>query len=526
MPTLDAVVQPSLNADFLETHAEGQSWSAQRLLPEKVLQFGEGGFLRGFVDWMIHGMNQKGLFGGRVVVVQPIGQGQVEKLNEQSGAYTLLMRGIEDGEVIERQELITSISRGINPYTHFQDYLRCAHNPDLRFIVSNTTEAGIAFNGEDKLKDEPQASFPGKLTRFLLERYTAFQGDLSKGFVLLPCELIDRNGDRLKETVLQTAANWSLDPEFIRWVETANIFTNTLVDRIVTGYPKDTIEALWDESGYRDDLFDTSEVFHLWVIEGPDSLSSELPLAEAGFNVIIADSMKPYRDRKVGILNGAHTSTALAAYLAGFDYVGDCMDDPLIAGLMRHAIYDEVIPTLTLPRAELELFAEAVFERFSNPFIRHSLQSIALNSVSKYKARVLPSLERFVALRGQLPTRLTFALAALIVFYRGTTVVNGALIGHRNGHPYPVKDNLPILEKMAALWVAFDGSSAGVRKLTDEVLRQTEWWGKDLCEVPGLAIATVEFTSAILAHGIRAALTDLVQSEALHGAMAATSARA
>ena len=507
MPTLTAAAKPHLNAGFLETRSELIKASTE-VLPEKVVQFGEGGFLRGFVDWMIHGMNQKGLFGGRVVVVQPIAQGQVEKLNEQSGAYTLLMRGIEGGKVIERQELITSISRGINPYSHFDDYLQCAHNADLRFIVSNTTEAGISYNSQDKLTDQPPASFPAKLTQLLLERYKAFGGDLSKGFVLLPCELIDRNGDRLKETVLQTAANWGLAPEFIGWVKTANTFTNTLVDRIVTGYPKDDIEALWNESGYRDDLFDTSEVFHLWVIEGPPSLSNELPLAAAGFNVIVADSMKPHRDRKVGILNGAHTSTALAAYLAGFDYVGDCMEDPLVASFMRLAIYDEVIPTLTLPKAELEIFAEAVFERFSNPFIRHSLTSIALNSVSKYKARVLPSLERYVGLRGQLPGRLTLALASLIVFYRGTTIEGGALIGHRDGQPYRVMDNLPILEKMASYWSTFDGSTAGVHKLTDSVLQQTDWWGKDLREIPGMSKAIARDISTILTRGIRAAMAD------------------
>jgi tagaturonate reductase len=514
MPTLTAAEHPHLNAVFLETRPELIKAPTESF-PEKVLQFGEGGFLRGFVDWMIHGMNQKGLFGGRVVVVQPIAQGQIDKLNEQSGAYTLLMRGIEDGKVIERQELITSISRGINPYSHFEDYLRCAHNAALRFIVSNTTEAGISYSSEDKLTDKPAASFPAKLTQFLLERYKVFDGDVSKGFVLLPCELIDRNGDRLKETVLQTAVNWGLSPEFIGWVKNANTFTNTLVDRIVTGYPKDDIEALWNESGYRDDLFDTSEVFHLWVIEGPPSLSSELPLAAAGFNVIVADSMKPYRDRKVGILNGAHTSTALAAYLAGFDYVGDCMEDPLVASFMRLAIYDEVIPTLTLPKAELEIFAEAVFERFSNPFIRHSLTSIALNSVSKYKARVLPSLERYAALRGQLPGRLIFALASLIVFYRGTTIEGGALIGHRNGQPYRVMDNLPILEKMANYWSTFDGSTAGVHRLADSVLQQTDWWGKDLREIPGMSKAIARDIGTILTHGIRTAMADAAGDETL-----------
>ena len=515
MPTLNAAKLPQLNAEFLATHPEYAEIAAQALLPERVLQFGEGGFLRGFVDWMIQGMNRKGLFQGRVVVVQPIARGQVEKLNQQGGAYTLLMRGIEDGKAIERQEVIASVSRGIDPYTDFQEYLRCAHNPDLRFIVSNTTEAGIAYDAADSLNDQPATSFPAKLTQLLLERYKAFQGDPSKGFVLLPCELIDRNGDRLKETVLQTAANWNLDADFLAWVERANTFTNTLVDRIVTGYPKDDIEALWSEAGYRDDLFNTSEVFHLWVIEGPASLASELPLAAAGFNVIITDSMKPYRDRKVGILNGAHTSSALAGYLAGFDFVGECMADSLLASFMRLAIYDEVIPTLTLPQAELEAFAEAVFERFGNPFIRHSLTSIALNSVSKYKARVLPTLERYLALRGQLPPRLTFSLAALIVFYRGTTIENGALIGHRNGQPYRVMDNLPILEAMAAFWADCDGSSAGVAELANAVLRQGDWWGKDLRTIPGLSAAIARDIELILARGVRAAMARAVESAAV-----------
>jgi tagaturonate reductase len=445
MAAIATQVQARLNAEYLQTRPDLAGVPDAASLPERVLQFGEGGFLRGFVDWMIHGMNQQRLFGGRVVVVQPIAHGQVSALNEQDGAYTLLMRGVENGAVVERQEVITSISRGIDPYADFASYVRCAHNPDLRFIVSNTTEAGIAFSSTDKFTDAPQASFPGKLTRFLFERFQAFAADPQKGFVLLPCELIDRNGDRLKQTVLKTAALWNLGRGFEEWVASANVFTNTLVDRIVTGYPRDEMEELSAEAGYRDDLFDTSELFHLWVIEGPEDISQELPLAKAGYNVIVTDSMKPYRDRKVGILNGAHTSTALAAYLAGFDYVGDAVADPLVSSFMRRAIYGEVIPTLTLPKDELELFAEAVFERFSNPFIKHALQSIGLNSVSKYRARVLPTVERYLAAKGKLPSRLTFALAALLAYYRGTTVESGALIGSRDGQSYRVMDNLPIL---------------------------------------------------------------------------------
>jgi tagaturonate reductase len=512
MPTSAAAAAlPHLNAEYLEQHPVLSHGPAELQLPERVLQFGEGGFLRGFVDWMIHGMNRKGLFNGRVVVVQPIAHGQVKMLNAQRGAYTLLMRGIENGTVTERKELITSISRGIDPYTQFAEYLKCAHNPDLRFIVSNTTEAGISYSADDKQTDQPPASFPAKLTLLLLERYKAFNGDASKGFILLPCELIDRNGDNLKKTVLKTAQNWKLDTAFIQWIESANVFTNTLVDRIVTGYPKDSIETLWAESGYRDDLFDSSELFHLWVIEGPASLAEELPLAKAGFNVIVSDNMKPYRDRKVGILNGAHTSTVPAAYLAGFNFVGDFMADPAVSGFMRQAIADEVIPTLTLPKAELDLFATSVFERFSNPFIHHALLSITLNSVSKYKARVLPSLERYLAQQGKLPKRLAFALAALIVFYRGTDIKDGALIGHRDGREYPIKDSLPILEKFASLWSAFatsDGSLT-VRTLTDAVLEQKDWWGKDLRELPGLSEAVAADVSAILAKGVPSAIANL-----------------
>lgn len=499
MNTSAAATLPRLDAGFLKNTPEHP-------LPERVLQFGEGNFLRGFVDWMIHGMNQKDLFNGRVVVVQPIAQGLAGKVNEQNGAYTLLMRGVQNGKVVEQQEIITSISHGLNPYGEFQEYLKCAHNPDLRFIVSNTTEAGIAYHADDKQTDQPPSSFPAKLTLLLLERYKAFKGDLSKGFVLLPCELIDRNGDNLKKTVLQTAENWKLEKAFIEWIEKANIFTNTLVDRIVTGYPREDFEEMWRKSGYKDELFNTSEVFHLWVIEGPASLAEELPLQKAGFNVIFAESMKPYRDRKVRILNGAHTSSVLAAYLAGKDFVGECMEDALIGGFMKKAIHEEVIPTLTLPKQELQAFAEAVFERFSNPFIKHALLSISLNSVSKYKARVLPSVEEYVSSKGKVPARLTFGLASLIAFYRGTTIKDGALLGQRDGQEYRIKDDLPILETFAKAWTGFDGSTAAITKLTDTILQQTEWWGKDLRTIPGLADAITADLNLILNKGMKAAL--------------------
>jgi tagaturonate reductase len=495
---------PRLNADFLKINPD-------QLFPEKVLQIGEGNFLRGFVDWMIHEMNQKGLFKGRVVVAQPIAHGLAEKINEQDGAYTLLMRGVQNGKVVENQKIITSISRCLNPYVDFPQFLACAHNPELRFIVSNTTEAGIAYRAEDKPADAPPASFPAKMTLFLLERYNAFNKDISKGFVFLPCELIERNGDNLKKTILQTAENWKLDSEFIEWIKKANIFTNTLVDRIVTGYPGKTAAALCQKAGYRDEIFDTSEAFHLWVIEGPVSLAEELPLQKAGLNVIFTDNMTPYRNRKVRILNGAHTSTMLASFLAGKNFVGECMEDAVIGNFMKKAIYDEVIPTLipALTQTELEAFAEAVFERFRNPFIHHAVLSISLNSVSKYKARVLPSLKDYVATKGKIPVRLAFGLAALIAFYRGTEIKDGALIGHRDGQEYLIKDDLRILETFAKTWEGFDGSPVAIVRVVDTILQQKEWWGRDLREVAGLAENIVADLSFIETKGMQAALASL-----------------
>ena len=511
--TTSSATLPRLNAEYLKKHATLAACAAGPVLREKILQFGEGGFLRGFVDWMIDGMNKQGLFGGSVVVIQPIAQGTVAQLNEQDGAYTHMIRGVESGQVVERKKVITAISRGINPYTDFAQFLKCAHNPGLRFVVSNTTEAGIAYSAQDKITDAPPTSFPAKLTRLLLERFQAFGGDPAKGFILLPCELIDNNGDNLRRTVLETARNWNLDAGFASWVETANVFANTLVDRINTGYPASEAEALQQACGYRDQLFNTSEVFHLWVIAAPTFVESELPLRQAGFNVIFTESVKPYRDRKVRILNGAHTSTVLAAYLAGKDYVVECMQDAVISQFMKRAIYQEIIPTLTLPRQEREAFDDAVIERFSNPFIKHALLSISLNSVSKFKARILPSIEQYVSSQRRVPARLAFSLAALIAFYRGTEIKDAALIGWRSGREYLIKDDLPILQEFARLWQNFDGSLAGTAELVDAVLGQQAWWGSDLRSIPGLQAAVTRDLSLILDKGMKAALEQVIEAE-------------
>jgi tagaturonate reductase len=468
-------------------------------MPEKVLQFGEGGFLRGFADWMIHRMNSKGIFNGRAVVVQPIEQGMVPVLAEQDCLYTQHLRGLKNGEVREDREIISSISRGIDPYTDFEGFLACAGNPDLRIIISNTTEAGIAYRGGESLRDAPPASFPGKVTRFLHERFRRFGGDPSKGFIIIPCELIDRNGDNLKRIVLTLTEEWGTEPSFKKWIEDSNIFCNTLVDGIMTGYPKEEIEDLQKKAGYEDRLYNTGELFRLWVIEGPESVKKEFPLHQADLDVVWTKDMGPYRTRKVRILNGAHTMTVLGAYLAGKDTVKECLEDPVISAYMRKGIFEEIIPVLTLERKELESFAEEVLERFANPFIKHYLLSIALNSAAKYKARVLPTVLEYIDKFGKAPEALSWSLAALIAFYRGKEIRDRALIGIRNGEEYPIKDDEDVLLFFRDLWA---GPEAGnPEAVCRRVLENRRLWDEDLTARPGLAEAVSRHLAAILDRG-------------------------
>ena len=374
---------------------------------EKFIQFGEGGFLRGFADWMIQKINDTTDFEGNVVVVQPIDKGMCDMLTEQDCIYTHIIRG-EEG--VEKQ-IVDVISRCVKPYEDFEAYLALADIPSMRYVISNTTEAGIVFKDTDKITDAPPSSFPAKVTLLLKRR---FEKGLP-GFVFLPCELIDRNGDNLKKCVLQYAKLWDLDEAFINWVETENVFCCTLVDRINTGYPRDEKMDL----GYEDNLVNTSEYFHLWVIETDYDLEKELPFAKAGLNVIVTpDALEKYRTRKVRILNGAHTSMVPYALLEGFDTVKSCMDDDAMRAYLRKCVFEEIIPTLDLPKAELEDYAENVLTRFANPYIKHMLSSIALNSVSKFKVRVLPSILEYKKRFGTYPKTLIFAFKKLMEFYK------------------------------------------------------------------------------------------------------------
>lgn len=474
--------------------------------PEKVLQFGEGNFLRAFVDWMIDKANRDGIYQGSIVLCHPIAQGLKDMINAQDGVYTLAMRGAENGQPVENIEVITSVSRCINPYENYEDLMEIARSADLEVVVSNTTEAGIAYHEGDRLTDRPPVSFPAKVTAFLYERYKAFNGDPQKGLLFLPVELIDNNGAELKRIVLQYAQEWKLGQDFISWVSTANEFTSTLVDRIVTGYPRDEVSYFEEKLGYKDNIIDTSELFNLWVIEGDKKWADKLPVHKTDANVIWTDDVKPYKKRKVRILNGAHTSTVLAAYLAGFNIVGHFMKDDTVRTFMNDVIYKEVIPTLDLPEEELESFAAAVNDRFANPYIKHNLLDIALNSCSKFNARCLPSLLGYVEEKGELPKCLTFSLAAFIKFYQGEWK-DGVYTGTRkDGIQYPLRDDEAVIRFFADAWAENDAE-----KTAESVLSNKDFWsGKDLTEVPGLKDAVAGYLKEMDKKEIKEIMAELI----------------
>jgi tagaturonate reductase len=464
---------------------------------ERILQFGEGNFLRAFANWMIQEMNKKANFDAGVVVVQPIEQGLVKMLKEQDFLYTLYLNGIKNGEVISEHQIIDCIQRGINPYDDYASYIANAENPNLRFVISNTTEAGISYHADDKLNDAPQKSFPGKLTALLYKRFQFFEAASDKGLLLIPCELIDRNGDNLKRIVLQYAFDWNLGEGFVDWIENYNIFCNTLVDRIVPGYPRDKMEAITQQLGYKDNLVVEAEQFHLWVIEAPETVKNEFPSDKSGINVLFTDNMEPYRTRKVRILNGAHTTLVPVSYLYGIDRVRESLEDAVMGAFLKGALFTNICPTLDLPQEELSQFSADVLDRFRNPYLEHELMSISLNSISKFKTRVLPSVLEYIKRTNNLPSYLLFSLASLIAFYKGD----------RYGSPIALKDDQTILDFFKNSW-----STNNFVEVAEAVLSNTNFWGVDLTAIDGLQEEVTIHLESILMDGMKTALENFIQN--------------
>ncbi len=456
-------------------------------LPIKIVQFGEGNFLRAFVEYAVQKLNQEVDFNAGIAVVQPIDKGMVNVLNKQDGLYTLFTKGIQEGKEIEEKELITTIVQGVDPYLDYQAYLDLAKEEHLQFVISNTTEAGIAFVDSDTFKMTPPTSFPAKLTRLLYERFTYFKGAPEKGLTIIPCELINYNADTLKKYVFDYISIWNLTDDFKNWILTSCNFHNTLVDRIVPGYPKNEIDEYNDQLDYEDNLIVGAETFFLWVIEGGEELKRKLPFHITDLDVKIVEDMQPFRTRKVRILNGAHTAMVPFSILYGNETVKETVNEEFTGPFIRSLVFDEIIPTLDMERAESESFADAVFDRFRNPFIEHQLASIALNSISKFKVRVLPSLLEYVKRKDKVPSKTVYAFACLLRFYRG----------HWKGKKLPVNDDVGVMAEFLEIWKQED-----LRTVAEKSLSKIEYWGEDLNRVNGLTKSIVNALECIEEYGI------------------------
>ncbi len=466
--------------------------------PEKVIQFGEGNFLRAFVDWIISIMDERGNFDGNVVVVQPIEKGMADVLNAQDGLYHVNLQGRENGEVVNSFRLVDVVSRAVNPYEDFDAYMRLAEQPEVRFVVSNTTEAGIAFDPACRPGDRPAASYPGKLTQLLYHRYRHFRGDEGKGLIVFPCELIFRNGHHLKRIIRQYIDLWHLGEDFAAWFERACGVYATLVDRIVPGFPRNRIGEIREKLQYNDRLVVQGEAFHLWVIEAPESVAREFPAAECGLNVRFVPDEEPYHKRKVTLLNGPHTLLSPVAYLSGVDIVRDACKDPDVGRYVRKVMFEELIETIDLPREELRAFAESVMERFANPFVDHSVVSIMLNAFPKFATRDLPGLKEYLRRKGVLPVGIVFGLAALVTYYKGGKRGDGA--------PVVPSDSPDVVDCLARLWR--DGDE---QKVAAGVLERADWWGEDLTRMPGLTALLTRFLKDIRLSGMREALKRMLE---------------
>lgn len=456
---------------------------------ERIIQFGEGNFLRAFIDWIIWNMDEKADFNSSVVVVQPIEKGMIDMLNKQDCLYHVNLQGLENGKPVNSLTMIDVISRALSPYSDNKAFMKLAEQPEMRFVISNTTEAGIAFDANCKLTDAPASSYPGKLTQLLYHRFKTFNGDKTKGLIIFPCELIFLNGHKLKETIYQYIDLWNLGEEFKTWFTEACGVYATLVDRIVPGFPRKDIAAIQEKIGYNDNMVVQAEIFHLWVIEAPKEVAKEFPADKAGLNVLFVPSEEPYHERKVTLLNGPHTVLSPVAYLSGVNIVRDACQHPVIGKFIHKVMYDELMETLNLPKAELEKFANDVLERFNNPFVDHQVTSIMLNSFPKYQTRDLPGLKTYLQRKGTLPKGLVLGLAAIITYYKGGKRTDGADI---------VPNDAPeIMDLLKSLW-----ATGSTKQITEGVLGATSIWGEDLNLIPGLAAMVEEFLDKIQEKGM------------------------
>jgi len=470
-----------------------------KTLPLKVMQFGGGNFLRAFVDWMIQVLNEQTDFNGGVVIVKPTDRGNYELLKSQDGLFTVVLDGIKNGNLVAEKKVVSCVTAVINPYTEWENYLALAHEPSIRFITSNTTEAGIRFNTEDTFDGNPQKEFPAKLTRWLYQRFQFFNGDKTKGCILLPLELIEDNGTVLKDTILKNSEHWQLGDAFKQWIETANYFCNTLVDRIVSGYPTNRKEEIQTSTGNSDQLMVAGEYYHSWVIQGSQLVQKELPFDKTTLNVSFVEDLAPYREMKVRILNGAHTAMVPVAYLAGIRFVKEAMDDTVISNFVETVLYEEAAHTLDFPDMLKHQFVADVLDRFRNPLLQHQLISISLNSTAKFVARLLPTLKDYYKKEEQLPKRIVFGLSALLLFYKGAY----------NGEQIDLNDDPEVIDFFRKQWELYTTGEVDLFTVIKSILSNSAIWEEDLSQLNGLAEMVCQNIGTINKSDIKNALKGL-----------------
>ncbi len=465
--------------------------------PIKIMQFGEGNFLRAFVEWILQDLNDNGVINSNVVVVQPRPQGRVQSLKNQDGLYTLCLEGIDDGHKVQTRDIVDVLGDFVNPYEEYQKYLDYARSEELQIVISNTTEAGIVLDEKDVDFSKCPNSFPGKLLALLEMRYNHFNGDINSGLAIIPCELIDHNGETLKSVLNALATIRGMSKEFIEWLNTANHFTDTLVDRIVPGYPKDTASSIQQETGYLDENIVKAEIFHLWVLKDESHVRKVLPADKTGLNIVFAKDITPYKQRKVKILNGTHTAIVPIAYLCGIDTVREAIEDEDVLRFANEFVYDVVVPTIPLPHSEMIAFATSIFERFQNPFIRHELMSIALNSTTKFVTRLLPSYNDYLAKFGSVPRHILFSYAALCVFYNGK----------RGVEEIALNDDANYLEFWKNLW-----KLSSSEEIAKTALSRTDIWGQNLASSENVSLVA-RYIDNIRTNGMRQALKDFLTEQ-------------
>jgi tagaturonate reductase len=462
-------------------------------LPVKILQFGEGNFLRAFVDWMIHKANEAGVLNHGVVAVQPIPQGMAETINKQDGLYHVYLEGIKDKQAIKEITLVKSLNKVLNPYEAYEAYKQLFLSPDLEIVVSNTTEAGIRYEEGDDLTAMPPKSFPAKVTALLYQRFKEYAGAKDKGLLFVACELIENNGSTLKEYVLKHAEHNRLGADFIDWMQTSNYFYDTLVDRIVPGFPRETINEIKKELDFNDNIVVKGEYFHVWAIGGHPIIKEKLPLEKAGLNVLFMDDIRPFRAKKVRILNGSHTAMVPVALQLGCETVKEAFNEPVVEAFIRKLVADEILPTINEDADALKKFADKIVERFYNPFIKHYLKDISLNSLSKWEARNFPTLKDNAEKLNRDARLTAFSFASLLVLYSGHSEVAFT----PNDTP----------EFVAFIQNTFDKDN--IEGWVNGIINHSNIWTEDLSDVPHFADNVIKDVQLILQKGMREALNSL-----------------